>query len=170
MNTKRILVYAAIVLAPLAAGWLGSLFTMDAIPGWYAGLAKPALNPPSWVFGPVWTALYLMMGIAACIVWSKRSGGQNSKRTRGSGDNVRRGMRLFWVQLAANAVWSPLFFGLQNPGAALVDIVALWILILLTMIAFFNVSRTAGWLLVPYLAWVTFATYLNSTIWLLNGF
>lgn len=125
------------------------------MPGaWYASLIKPTWNPPSWLFGPAWTLLYTLMAVAAWLVW-KRAG-------------FSRPLVLYFVQLALNAVWTPLFFGAHAMGWALVEIVALWIAILLTLLSFRRVNLTAGWLLVPYLAWVTFATALNFTLWRLN--
>lgn len=141
-----------------SAGVLGSFFTVPSIPAWYAGLAKPSFAPPNWVFGPVWTMLFLLMGVAAYLVWRKGL----EKR------EVRVGLTLFVAQLALNMLWSALFFGLRNPGAALVEIVVLWSAILATAIVFKKVSRPAGLLLLPYLLWVAFAAYLNYAIWKLN--
>lgn len=124
---------------------------------WYAALAKPAWNPPSWLFGPVWTLLYLLMAVAAWMVW--RSGGFRLRA---------RPLGLFLAQLAANAVWTPLFFGLHSLAWALVDILLLWMLLALTVRQFARVSRLAAGLLAPYLGWVTFAAILNFTIWQLN--
>ena len=146
------------ILICLSAGWIGSYFTISSIPGWYEQLAKPSLNPPSWVFGPVWTTLYVLMGIAAFLVWQQ---GLNKKR-------VQIALIVFAGQLALNVVWSVLFFGLHNPGWALVDIVLLWFAILATIFAFAKVSRSASWLLIPYILWVSFAIYLNYSIFILN--
>lgn len=142
----------------LGAGALGSIFTMSAIDTWYAELVKPAGNPPAWVFGPVWTTLYVLMGIALYLVWQK-----GASATRNSA------LKLFAFQLILNAVWSPVFFGLQKVGLALVVIMLMWLAILLTIIAFKKVSKTAAWLLVPYILWVSYATYLNWSLWILNG-
>mgnify|MGYP000953551091 CR=1 FL=1 len=151
----RLLALAGWVLLCFAAAAMGGWF----MPGeWYAKLNKPSWNPPAWVFGPVWTALYLMMAVAAWIVW--RQGGWAKQR---------RPLRIFLVQLALNALWTPLFFGLQRPGLAFAEIVLLWLAIGATLAAFRPVSRTAAWLLVPYLAWVTFAAVLNFTLWRLNS-
>ncbi len=141
-----------------SAGVIGSVFTIPAIPSWYAGLVKPALNPPSWIFGPVWTALYAAMGIAAFLVW--KNGWERKE--------VRMTLAVFGVQLFLNAIWSIIFFGLQNPGWALVDIVLLWFAIVWTIAVFYKISRPAAWLLVPYLLWTSFAVYLNYSIWALN--
>jgi tryptophan-rich sensory protein len=137
-----------------SAGWIGSRFQ----PGeWYAGLTKPALTPPAWVFGPVWTLLYAMMGVAAWMVWKRRGFVA-----------AARALWLFFLQLGLNALWSYFFFGLKNPGLAFLDIVVLWLVILATIIAFFRQYRPAGQLLLPYLLWVTFAAYLNLQFWRLN--
>ncbi|MBI1982096.1 MAG: tryptophan-rich sensory protein [Candidatus Levybacteria bacterium] len=140
----------------LGAGFVGSFFTISAIPNWYAALQKPTFSPPNWVFGPVWTTLYIMMGVALYLVWTSKS------------KVKQNALNLFFVQLGLNALWSIIFFGLQSPFLALLTIVALWLLIVLTMRAFFGINKTSGWLLVPYLAWVSFATYLNYSIWVLN--
>jgi len=137
-----------------AAAWIGSRFQ----PGdWYAGLVKPALTPPSWVFGPVWTLLYAMMGTAAWLVWRSHSLAC-----------AIRPLGLFLGQLALNALWSYLFFGLQRPGLAFLGIVALWLGILATLLAFRRAYPPAGLLMIPYLLWVSFATYLNFQFWRLN--
>jgi tryptophan-rich sensory protein len=142
------------LLVTYAAAAFGSLF----MPGeWYAQLTKPAWNPPNWIFGPVWTALYTMMAVAAWLVW--RRGGFAAQR---------QPLTLFLVQLLLNAAWSPLFFGLHNPGLALAEILLLWLAILGTLIAFWKVQRFAGVMLLPYLAWVSFATALNFSLWQLN--
>lgn len=140
------------------AGIVGSFFTVSAIPTWYAGLMKPALNPLAWIFGPVWTALYVFMGVAAFLVW------KNGWERKG----VKIALGVFGIQLFLNAIWSIIFFGLKSPGWALVDIAVLWLAIIWTMIVFYRISKTAAWLLVPYLLWASFASYLNYSIWILN--
>lgn len=135
----------------LGAGILGSFFTVSAIPTWYATLNKPSFSPPNWIFGPVWTILYILMGYSLYLVWSKR-----------------KVPVVFWIQLFLNAIWSIIFFGMRNPALALIDIVALWIAIVLTMKAFYKINKLASYLLIPYLAWVSFATILNLAIMLLN--
>ena len=133
------------------AAWIGSWFH----PGeWYAGLVKPTLTPPAWIFGPVWTLLYVMMAMAAWLVW----------RRHGLADAIGP-LGLFLGQLALNALWSYL---LQRPGLAFIDIVVLWVAILATLIAFWRSHPPAGLLLLPYLLWVSFATYLNFQFWRLN--
>jgi len=141
----------------LAVGGAASIFPLRAIPTWYAGLVKPPLNPPNQVFGPVWTVLYILMAVAAWIVWKTRP---SACRTRG--------LRLFLVQLGLNFLWTWIFFGTHQIMTAFIDLLALWAAILLTLLTFKKMSTTAAWLLVPYLAWVTFAGYLNITIWHLN--
>ncbi len=145
-------------------GWILLSFAAAAVGGaaagpgaWYASINKPSWNPPSWVFGPVWTVLYLLMGVSAWLVWSRR--GQVP---------VGMALTLFVIQLGLNALWSWLFFGWQMPGAALVEILALWVMILLTLLAFWQIRPLAGKLLLPYLAWVSFASFLNYTLWRLN--
>jgi len=148
----------SIVLAQLAGG-LGSLFTMPKIPTWYAALVKPPLNPPSWVFGPVWTTLFVFMGVAAFLVWRKHEVATKQRQ---------EALRLYGLQLVLNTIWSFLFFGLQNPGAAFGEIIILWLAIALTIRVFSRISKLAAWLMAPYLAWVTFASYLTLMIWFLN--
>lgn len=147
----------AIAVSELA-GIIGSVFTISAIPNWYAGLVKPSLNPPAWVFGPVWTALYALMGITAFLVW--KNGWQRK--------DVRMALGVFGVQLFLNAIWSIIFFGFQSPGWALVDIVLLWFAIIWMISIFYKISRPAAYLLIPYFLWVSFASYLNYSIWVLN--
>jgi tryptophan-rich sensory protein len=157
-RVKDFLQAGVAILICEAAGIIGSVFTMNSIPTWYVSLVKPALNPPSWVFGPVWTLLYALMGVAAFIVWKKAR-------------SERRGNQALWIfgfQLLLNAAWSIVFFGLQDPELALVVIALLWASIVWSMVAFHRISKTAAWLLLPYLLWVSFASYLNYSIWLLN--
>ncbi len=135
----------------LGAGILGSFFTTSSIPTWYATLNKPVFSPPNWVFGPVWTILYFLMGISLYLVWTKRTV-----------------PTVFWIQLILNAAWSIIFFGFKNPTLALIDIVVLWISIFLTIKALYKINKLAGQLLFPYLAWVSFASILNLSIVLLN--
>ncbi len=144
------------LLIPQAAGLIGSFFTASAIPTWYATLVRPELAPPNWIFAPVWTMLFLLMGIALFLVWRK-------------GEGVRLALFLFATQLVLNVLWSILFFGFQSPALALLEVGVLWVAILATMGAFWRISRTAALLLVPYLLWVTFAAYLNYQYWLLNS-
>ncbi len=155
LNYKRLII--SLVL-PQLAGLIGSVFTISAIPAWYASLEKPSFSPPNWIFGPVWITLYFLMGLSVYLVWQKIK--ENKK--------AKAGLALFWLQLFFNAVWSIIFFGLQSPGWAFVEIIFLWLAIVLTIIAFSKVSRLAALLLIPYILWVTFAAYLNYSIWTLN--
>jgi translocator protein len=140
-----------------AVGGVGSIFAVHAIPTWYAGLVKPPLNPPNHILGPVWTVLYALMAASAWIVWKTRPSSCRS-----------RGLRLFVVQLGLNLLWTWIFFSAHQMLTACVDLAALWIAILLTILTFKKMSTLAAWLLVPYLAWVTFAGYLNLATWRLN--
>jgi translocator protein len=145
------LVLIGLLVLCLAVGGGAGFLTAQSVVTWFPTLVKPSFNPPAWVFAPVWTTLYIMMALAAWLVWLRKGS-----------------LVLFYVQLALNFAWSLLFFGLHSPAMALVDIVALWVAILLTLLAFWKVDRRAGWLLVPYLAWVSFAGVLNASIWWLN--
>jgi benzodiazapine receptor len=152
--TRSALALAVWLLLSFAAAATGGFF----LPGeWYAGLQKPSWNPPNWIFGPVWTALYTMMAIAAWLVWK-----------RGGFEAQRVALSLFLAQLLINSLWSPLFFGLRRPALAFADIVLLWLALLGTTIAFSKARPLAGALLMPYLAWVTFASMLNFALWRLN--
>ncbi|MFC1989458.1 TspO/MBR family protein [Chloroflexota bacterium] len=146
------------ILASFAAGGIGSLFTFKVIPTWYAGLKKPPYTPPNWVFGPIWTALYILMGISVFLVWQKGL----------ATDGVMLAFTLFWIQLAFNALWSVIFFGMKSKGGGVIIIIVLWLLILATIITSFRVSGWAGGLLIPYIVWVSIASYLNIGVWLLN--
>ena len=155
---RDVLKLIAAILISQAAGAIGSIFTFTAINEWYAYLRKPPITPPSWVFSPVWTLLYTMMGIAAWLVW--RKGLQSA--------GVKAALTLFLVQLVFNAAWSVLFFGLRSPLWAFVEICFLWAAIALTTVAFFGLSRAAWVLMLPYLLWVTFAAVLNYWVYWLN--
>ena len=142
----------------LFAGFIGSYFTTPAIPTWFATLQKPSFAPPNWVFAPVWTSLYIMMGISLFLVWQK---GREDKP-------VKAAIYLFAGQLVLNALWSFVFFGLRSPLLGLIEIIILWIAILATIMSFMKVSRTAAYLLIPYFLWVSFASIVNFSIWSLN--
>lgn len=139
-------------------GTVGSLATIPNIPTWYEGLMKPPFTPPNWIFGPVWTTLFALMGIAAYLIWQS---GWSKKQ-------VKKAIKVFGVQFAFNILWSFLFFGIRSPIAGLICIGILWISIAWTIQSFMKVSKLAGYLLVPYLLWVTLATYLNAGILILN--
>jgi translocator protein len=154
---KDWLVLGGLLVLVFAVAGVGGFFNSMGMPEWYASLEKPAFQPPSWIFGPVWTLLYIMMAAAAWLVW-KDAGFHGASAA----------LTLWGVQLALNLAWSGIFFALQEPGWALVEIVILWVAILATIILFFRHSSLAGWLMVPYLLWVSFATALNAAIWRLN--
>ncbi|HEY1020075.1 MAG TPA: TspO/MBR family protein [Sediminibacterium sp.] len=145
------------VLFTVGIGSLGGIFTISEIPGWYAGLQKPSFNPPNWLFGPVWSMLYLLMGISFYLIW---------KQPVSTVRNV--GLTLFVIQFILNFFWSIIFFNQHLIAAAFLEMVFMWIFILLTIIWFAKLSPTAAWLLVPYLCWVSFATVLTAAIWKLN--
>lgn len=149
------LVFIGCILLAEGAGLIGTLATTPAIGGWYATLIRPDIAPPNWVFGPVWTTLFFLMGVALFLVW--RRGGTAVAYVA------------FGFQLALNILWSFIFFGAHNLGGALIEIALLWIAIAATIWAFAKKSKTAAWLLVPYLLWVSFASYLNFMFWTLNS-
>lgn len=155
----KILRLSGCILVSASAGVIGSVFTARSVTTWYADLAKPAFTPPGWLFGPVWTVLYIVMGVALYLVWQKSSGG---------GRDVIPAVVLFFTQLLLNAAWSVIFFGEREIFIALVEISVLWVLVLLTVISFWRVTPVAGVLLLPYLLWVGFAAVLNHSIWQLN--
>lgn len=167
MLRKQWPVLVGFIALAQGAGLLGSLVTTPSIGSWYSTLTKPELAPPNWVFGPVWTTLFLFMGIAAFLVWQKGAGPKQAKPHVKA--QVKTALMLFGLQLALNVFWSYIFFGLQAPGLAVIEIIALWCAILATILAFEHVSKPAAWLMVPYLAWVSFAGYLNYMIWFLNA-
>ncbi len=156
-RTRDILALAGFVAVCLAAGGVGSLLGGPMPDAWYAGLRKPAFTPPGWLFGPVWTVLYVLMGVAAWGVW----------RQRGH-RHVGGALGLFFAQLVLNAAWTGIFFGLHAPFWALVELIVLWVVLLGTTVAFFRVRTWTGVLLLPYLGWVSFAGVLNAAIWQLN--
>ncbi len=148
----------ASVLLCQFAGAVGSVFTASSLENWYSLLEKPVFNPPSWIFFPVWTLLYTLMGISLYIVWDK--GLQDRE--------VKIGLIIFGIQLVLNSLWSFLFFGLKSPYYGFVEIIFLWLAIFLTIIKFRNISKTASYLLIPYILWVSFAALLNYYLWTLN--
>jgi tryptophan-rich sensory protein len=149
----------AVFVVTLAVTFATASIGATNLPGpWYEGLAKPSLTPPNWVFGPVWTLLYLMMGVAAGLVW--RKAGLHGARVA---------LGLYLLQLVLNSAWSWLFFGLHQPGWAFADIVLLWLAIVATILAFQRISAAAALMMTPYLVWVSFASYLNFMLWRLNA-
>lgn len=149
---------ATSLTVPLLVGGVAGWATTQGVRDWYPSLIKPPFNPPAWVFGPVWTILYILMGVAFFLVWRKGS----------QVEGVRRAMRAFGLQLLLNFLWSFFFFWARQPGCAFAEILLLLGAIGLTTALFFRVSKLAGWLMTPYLAWVTFASVLNASIWMLN--
>lgn len=145
------------ILIPLIVGFAGSFFTSSSINTWYSTINKPSFNPPNWLFAPVWTLLFILIGISFYLVWNKDFG------------NIKSwALLIYGANLALNLLWSLLFFGLRKPYLALIEIVILWFVILGNIIVFYRISRTAGLLLIPYLLWVTFASFLNYNIYILN--
>ena len=155
---QKILKIVLVVVLCVTVGYLSGLVTRESILTWYVTLNKPSFNPPNWVFAPVWTLLYIIMGVAAGMIWTSNSEEQTTKKALG----------FFAIQLGLNALWSCLFFGLHNPLLALIEIILLWLMILETYNLFKKINKTAGILLLHYLAWVSFATILNASIWWLN--
>lgn len=144
------------ILIPFLASAIGGVFTSSSVSTWYVNVAKPSFNPPNWIFGPVWTLLYLLMGISLYLVWINKTKIKKPAFTA------------FFIQLSLNALWSVLFFGLQNPLIAFVEIILLWISILITIIYFYRISKVSAYLLIPYILWVSFAAVLNFYIFYLN--
>ena len=158
ISVKSPVTLLAFVLASIVAGSIGSLVTITAPGSWYSLLVKPVFQPPNWIFGPMWTLLFILMGIAAYLVWER---GIDTPE-------VRFALSVFCIQFVFNILWSFLFFGMQSPLLGLLDIIILWWLILATIMTFYRVRKSAAYFLIPYLAWVSFATVLNATIMLLN--
>lgn len=147
----------AIIISELA-GVIGSFFTTSSIQGWYATLMRPSFSPPNWVFAPVWTSLFALMGIASFLIWQKGLARRD----------VKISLYVFVFQLILNILWSVIFFGLHSPGGAFIEIIFLWLSILATIILFFRIYKPAAYLLLPYILWVSFAAYLNYSIWMIN--
>lgn len=156
---KNTLKFIIAIAAPLAIGALGSYFTISEIKSWYQTINKPSFNPPNYVFGPVWTILYILLGISFFFIWQNNTATSKLKTTA---------IALFIAQLVLNFLWSVLFFNQHQIGWALVDIVLLWLSILLMIKSFAKINTKSAWLLVPYISWVSFAMYLNYSIWVLN--
>ncbi len=158
MDGNAIVKLIICIIACFAAAGFGSIFTSKAIPDWYRGLKKPPYTPPNWVFGPVWTVLYILMAVSVFLVWQKGL----------AAPGVTNAFTLFWIQLATNAIWSYVFFARRSVIGGIINIIILWLLILATVITSFPVSTIAGILLLPYILWVSIAMYLNIGIWVLN--
>ncbi|MGB9721627.1 MAG: TspO/MBR family protein [bacterium] len=154
----NIIKFVLSIVLTLCAGFIGSLATRQSVSTWFTTINKPPISPPNWLFGPVWTALFILIGIAFYLVWNKGI----------SQEGVKTAIIIFVIQLILNILWSVLFFGLRSPMSAFIEIIVLWIAILLTIIFFFRVSSLAGYLLIPYILWVSFASVLNGWIMILN--
>jgi len=157
MDLREIGKIAVAIIICQLAGIIGSVFTMEAIPGWYATLAKPEFTPPSWLFAPVWITLYTLMGISLYLVWQRKDA-----------KDATPALLVFFAQLVLNTIWSIVFFGLQSPFYAFIIIIFLWVLIAGSIYFFYPISKTAAYLLIPYILWVSFAALLNYYIWILN--
>ena len=153
----KILTAVVSILIAQSAGIIGSVFTSSGLQSWYGTIAKPSWNPPAWLFGPVWITLYTMMGFASYLVWQQRQM-----------PGAKFALVVYGIHLFFNALWSILFFGLKSPGLAFAEILILLLLIIVTTILFWRVNSWAGALMIPYIAWVLFAAFLNYTIWRLN--
>lgn len=159
MNKSQILKLLASLVLPLSIGAIAGLFTADAIPEWYETLNRPSFSPPNWLFGPVWTTLYLLMGISLFLIWK-----QIASKER----NIA--IFVFLLQLSLNFCWSFIFFYFNLIGFALIEIIALWISIVSMLVLFYKIKPVAAYINIPYLLWVTFATILNASFYLLNRY
>jgi len=157
MNKTVKIVIALIVC--LMVGYSASVVTRPSVETWYPTIIKPSFNPPNWIFMPMWTFLYILMAVTAGLVWDK---------IKEQNEEVKKALGFFLIQLALNAIWSYLFFGLKNPMLALIEIALLFLMIYETYLKFIKINKIAGYLLIPYMAWVAFAGILNASIWWLN--
>ncbi len=177
----EVLKFVAAILLSEMAGVIGAVFTAPSIEGWYATLNKPAINPPGWVFGPVWTTIYFLIGVSLYIVWSRnwkvvnhiwektgKAWNPISERLWVGDLQKVNAIGLFILQYILNVSWSLVFFGLHQPGLALFVIAVLWVSIIYVIANFYRISKLSAWLLAPYILWVSFAMYLNYAIWILN--
>jgi len=155
---KIVKIIIALIIC-LAVGYSASTVTRPSVESWYPTLVKPVFNPPNWIFMPMWTLLYILMAVAAGLVWDK---------IKEQTEEVKKALLFFIIQLTLNAIWSYLFFGLKNPLLALIEIALLWLMIYETYLKFIKINRIAGYILIPYMAWVAFAAVLNASIWWLN--
>jgi len=155
---KTVKIAIALIIC-LMVGYSASVVTRPSVETWYPTIIKPSFNPPNWVFMPVWTILYIFMAVAAGLVWDK---------IKEQNEEVKKALGFFLIQLTLNAIWSYIFFGLKNPMLAFVEIALLWLMIYETYFKFDKINKIAGYLLIPYMAWVAFAGILNASIWWLN--
>ena len=156
---SRVFKILVMIVTTVVVGTISGLVTQESVDTWYPTIAKPSFNPPNWIFAPVWSTLYVLMGIAAGLVWHEMD---RQKET------VKKALLFFAIQLVLNALWSYIFFGLHNPFLALIEIILLWLMIYETFVQFNKVNKIAGYLFIPYILWVTFALVLNASIWWLN--
>ena len=157
MSKKHLFPLLISILIVFSAGFISSLFTTPNISTWYAFIIKPSFSPPNWLFAPAWSLLYILMAVAAFLVWNKR----NNPKTKSA-------LMFYGIQLILNALWSIIFFGMHNPGLAFLEIIFLWSFILITLIKFYKINKTAGLLFIPYILWVSFASILNLFVWMIN--
>jgi translocator protein len=157
MNIAKFLKLLASIALPLVLGAIAGLFTADAVPEWYAGLNKPSFNPPNWLFGPVWTSLYILMGISLFLIWKQNPGKERNWA-----------ILVFLIQLVLNFAWSFIFFYFNMIGLALLEIILLWLCIILMLVMFYKLNKIASFINIPYLLWVSFATILNTGYFILN--
>lgn len=155
---KIVKIIIALIIC-LAVGYSASTVTRPSVESWYPTIVKPVFNPPNWIFMPMWTLLYILMAVAAGLVWDK---------IKEQTEEVKKALLFFIIQLTLNAIWSYLFFGLKNPLLALIEIALLWLMIYETYLKFIKINKIAAYLLIPYMAWVAFAAVLNASIWWLN--
>lgn len=158
MKINNFLKFLISIIICQLAGAIGAVVTYPSIKGWYNSIQKPSFNPPNWIFGPAWTILYILMGLSLFFVW----------KTSSKKNNIKPEIFIFTIQLILNIAWSFLFFGLHNPFIAFLGIITLWIFIVLTIYKFQEINKLSALLLIPYLLWVTFAAFLNFSIWRLN--
>lgn len=157
MNKTHTIKLLVSIILPLSLGAIAGMFSAQSVPEWFSTLNKPSFNPPSWIFGPVWTTLYILMGISLFLVWK-----QNVSKER------NRAMMVFIVQLLLNFVWSFIFFYFNMIGFALIEIILLWINLVIMLVLFYRIKPVAAYINIPYLLWVTFATILNASYYFLN--
>ncbi|MFQ6603408.1 TspO/MBR family protein [Flavobacterium sp. C3NV] len=159
MKLNKITKIVVALIICLMVGYSASIVTRPSVETWYPTIIKPSFNPPNWIFMPVWTLLYILMAVAAGLVWDK---------IKEQNQEVKVALGFFLIQLTLNAIWSYIFFGLKNPMLALIEMALLWLMIYETYLKFTKINKTAGYLLIPYMAWVAFAGILNASIWWLN--
>ncbi len=157
MKTKLIIPFLVCLSIPLLVGGISGFATANGLEPWYASLKKPSFNPPNYLFAPVWTTLYTMMGISLFLIWKSRME-----------KSIDKALKIFAIQLTLNFLWSFLFFYFQNLGLAFVEIILMWISIIFCIFTFYKVNKVASYLLIPYIMWVSFASILNGALWYLN--